>query len=171
MITQTRPYRRRQIYDRKFDGFGQGSGQLSGVFATGSKRPQADVDVGLRTVVIACMNADALDNCAHDVSVHDFAAARYDRNQVEPVLALEIQVAAYLTQLKDGRGVRLSNISELTGWETEYEHWLSSLVRTGRHFSASRQSSTEGAFSGLVNASLALNAYVAISVDAQPPPL
>jgi hypothetical protein len=117
------------------------------------------------------MNADALDNCAHDVSVHDFAAARYDRNQVEPVLALEIQVAAYLTQLKDGRGVRLSNISELTGWETEYEHWLSSLVRTGRHFSASRQSSTEGAFSGLVNASLALNAYVAISVDAQPPPL
>jgi hypothetical protein len=82
----------------------------------------------------------------------------------------EIQVAAYLMQLKDGRSDRLSSIGALAAWETEYEHWLCSLVRTGYRFQARRQSSITGAFSGQVSASLALNAHLAISVGAQPPP-
>jgi hypothetical protein len=40
----------------------------------------------------------------------------------------------YLMQLKDGRSIRLLSIGELTGWEAKYEHWLSSLVRTGYRF-------------------------------------
>jgi hypothetical protein len=46
----------------------------------------------------------------------------------------EIQVAAYLMQLKDGRSDRLLSIGALAAWETEYEHWLSSFLRTGYHF-------------------------------------
>ena len=95
----------------------------------------------------------------------------YDRNQVEPVLALEIQVAAHLMQLKDASSIRLSSVGELVAWEAEYEHWISSLLRsTGRRLQARRSSSTTGAFSGRVSASLALNAHLAISVSAQSPP-
>jgi len=42
-------------------------------------------------------------------------------------------------RLKDGRSVRLLNITKLAAWETEYEHWTFSyehwnvsVVRTGR---------------------------------------
>jgi len=70
-----------------------------------------------------------------------FANAGYDRNQVKPVLALAIQVAAYLMQLMDGRRDRLSGIGALVAWEAGYEHRISSLVRTGYRFQASRNAS------------------------------
>jgi hypothetical protein len=37
-------------------------------------------------------------------------------------------------QLKDSRSDRLLSIGVLAAWETEYEHRLSSLVRTGYRF-------------------------------------
>jgi hypothetical protein len=78
----------------------------------------------------------------------------------------------YLKLLKDGHNFKFFNIITLTHKnETEYEHWTSSLVRTGRHFSARRQSPTKGAFPGHISASLEFNAHLAISVGAQPPPL
>ena len=66
---------------------------------------------------------------------------------------------------------RLSSIGKLAAWETEYEHWISSVVRTGHQFWARRQASTTVAFSGHVSASLALNAHLAIPVGTEPPPL
>ena len=49
-------------------------------------------------------------------------------------LALEIQVAAPLMQLKGGSSINLSSVGELAAWEAECEHWLSSFLRTGRRF-------------------------------------
>jgi hypothetical protein len=45
-----------------------------------------------------------------------------------------LEAEAYLMRLKDGRSVRLLNITKLAAWETEYEHWISSVVRAGRQF-------------------------------------
>jgi hypothetical protein len=43
-----------------------------------------------------------------------------------------------MAQVRDGRSDRLLSIGELAAWETEYEHWTFSVVRTGRKFSACR---------------------------------
>jgi hypothetical protein len=50
-----------------------------------------------------------------------------------------LEIEACLMRLKDGRSVRLLNITKLAAWETEYEHWTFSyehwnvsVVRTGR---------------------------------------
>jgi len=50
------------------------------------------------------------------------------------VMRQRLEAEAYLTRLKDGRSVRLLNITKLAAWETGYEHWISSVVRTGRQY-------------------------------------
>jgi len=49
-----------------------------------------------------------------------------------PVMWQLLEAEAYLMRLKDGRSVRLLDITKLAAWETEYEHWTFSVVRTGR---------------------------------------
>jgi hypothetical protein len=45
-----------------------------------------------------------------------------------------LEAEAYLMRLKDGRSVRLLDITKLAASETGYEHWISSVVRTGRQY-------------------------------------
>ena len=62
-------------------------------------------------------------------------------------------------RIKGGRSVRLLNATKLAAWETEYEHWLYTLLHsTGRRLQAWRQTSPTGAFSRQVGASLARKA-------------
>jgi len=50
------------------------------------------------------------------------------------VMWQRLEAEAYLMRLKDGRSVRLLDITKLAASETGYEHWISSVVRTGRQY-------------------------------------